>query len=696
MASHLTGYSMMVHSERSEVLCVETSQAPDPCLSGPSHGPAAIPGQYCFPRREAVVIGLLGGLLAFTPLFDGGTTHYPVLVMRLLVLSAALAWIVPQLKQGALVFNRCHLLPIFALFQIWATLSVVWTPYKNPSVQWLITLFCYAALFGVVSQGVKSSAQVSRLLLVFVGMGACEGLMGIMQYVWFGEPRAKGTFFNPNFFATYQVAVLSVVCGMLSYSPWKELTVWRRSLLWGSAIISFAGFIMAQSRGSVMALSLAAAFISGIRFGRKAVVILCLLLLAVTLVPNPLRQRAIEVSTQDPYAFSRIEIWKSSMERVLDHPWGMGLGMYKYASFQYRFPIESDIVRFGKRAESAHNGYLQIAVELGLVGLAMFLIGIGVWMREVVGVLRTTLSNSERGLVVGASGAALAILSHSTVDSVFHEPALVVALIICAGLVIRFRFARNTDVVRWLVPVGYHPVRKAVLWVCVGALIMVMIQPAVSWYAFSRGEAAAKAGDEDNSWYWHEWASRIEPGLTGYRDALARASVERFQQSGNPEWLLRAIEEERLAIELNPLDGRFPYRIGTLFDQLAQQNISPEQRELLRKQATEAYEQGMHADPYSPFNYMGLATIALTQGRVNQARAWLQQAVSYEPNYLPARIRLAELAFNAGDTNSMRAELDAIESIKQRYGSRMLSGLERQFLDVDPSRIEKLTPSGAL
>ena len=111
------------------------------------------------------------------------------------------------------------------------------------------------------------------------------------------------------------------------------------------------------------------------------------------------------------------------------------------------------------------------------------------------------------------------------------------------------------------------------------------------------------------------------------------------------------------------------------------------------KQAIEAYEQGVQADPYFPLNYMGLATVALTQGRVDQARTWLRQAVAYEPNYLPARIRLAELAFNVGDVSSLRAELSVIESVTSRYGNRMLSGLERQFLDVDPSRVEKLKSS---
>ena len=50
-----------------------------------------------------------------------------------------------------------------------------------------------------------------------------RGLLGIVQYIWLGEARAKGTFFNPNFFATYEVAVLSIVLGLLSVIRWSEM-----------------------------------------------------------------------------------------------------------------------------------------------------------------------------------------------------------------------------------------------------------------------------------------------------------------------------------------------------------------------------------------------------------------------------------------------------------------------------------------
>ena len=684
---------MIVRSERDDGLNVEETAAPCCFLPRADHRRvASLEHNLQFWKTSAAVV-LLGSLIIFTPLFDGGTTHTPVMIVRLTILGGFIGWIIHQMRRGSIVLSRCRLLPVVALFLVWATLSVLWAPYKNASIQWVISLCCYAALFGMVSQSIRTSPETRQVLLVLVVMGLCEGVLGIAQYMWLGQLRAKGTFFNPNFFATYQVAVFSVVFGLLSYWRWSEMSVWERVLLWSTASVSFIAFLMAQSRGALLALGIAATFISWHRFGKRALIVLSLILIVVVAVPNPLRQRMSEVSKQDPYAFSRVDIWKSSMKRIADHPWGIGLGMYKYASFQYRFPIDDNIVRYGKRAESAHSGYLQIAVELGMAGLAIFLVGIAVWALEAKSILRSTVSNWEQGFVVGASGAVVAVLSHGLVDSVFHEPALVMILIVCGGLIVGFRFMKRSVTAQWLVPFSFHPVRCGL--VLVGGLLLavLIIQPAAGWYAFTRGEAHAISGEQDFGWYWYEWASRIDPGTTGYHDVLARASVQHFQRFGNPRWLLRAVEEERLAIELNPLDGRFPYRLGMIFDLLARERMSTEQEGFLLKQAAEAYEQAIHADPYSPLNYMGLANIALTQGRADDARTWLRVAVTYEPNYLPARMRLAELALNDGDVKSVRSEIAAIVAAKQKYKGRTMSDLERQFLDADPTPLERTISS---
>jgi O-antigen ligase len=674
---------MIEHCEREQLVDTKTGEAPFSPLVGFDSGLVATLKRHLFSWPFSTVVLLLGSLIIFSPLIEGGTTYLPVLTIRIILLSAGIVWILRRMKLGTLVLCRSSLVPLIAAFLGWAGLSLWCAPYKNPSVQWFIGLLTYAVLFGVVLQGIRTSRQVRQVVMVLVGMGLCEGMLGIIQYVWLGEARAKGTFFNPNFFATYEVAVLSIVVGLLSFIPRSEMKGWQSTFLWSTVAIMFCAFMVAQSRGALLALVTAVTFIGCYRFGKIALVILVVSLVAGVVIPNPLKQRMIDVAAQDPYAFSRIDIWKNSIERIVDRPLGMGLGMYKYSSFQYRFPIESNIVRYGKRAESAHNEYLQMAVELGVGGFLIFLVGIGVWGWEVKEVLRSQQESREQALVTGLTGAVLGILAHSAVDSVFHEPALVILLIVCGGLVLAFQSIKKPGIPRRSVPFSYHPVRLSLVLVCGVVLATLIIQPAAGWYAHERGQAEAQIGRQDLALDWFRRASLIDPGTTGYHDAVARTSVQLFHQSGDPQWLVNAVEEEGQAIELNPLDGRFPYRLGTIYGLLAEQKVSKDQRDLLLNQAAQAYEQALQADPYSPMSYMALAKIRLPQGRVDEAKLWLRRAVATEPNFLPARTLLAELSLKAGEHEAAQSEFDAIVAIKMKYEQWVLSDIERQFLDVD-------------
>jgi O-antigen ligase len=675
---------MIEHCEREQFVNAKAGETTFSHLVNSDSGLVATLKRRLLSWPLSAVVLLLGSLIIFSPLIEGGTTHIPVLIIRLILLVALTVWTIHQMRLGTIALIRSRLIPILVLFLGWAGLSLWWAPYKNPSVQWFISLLMYAVLFGVVLQGIQSSRQVRQVVMVLVGMGLCEGVLGIVQYVCLGEVRAKGTFFNPNFFAMYEVAALSIVLGLLSGVPRSEMKRWQRTFLWSIVAITFCAFMVAQSRGALLALVTAVTFIGCYRFGKVALMILIVSLVAGVVIPNPLKQRVIDVAAQDPYAFSRVDIWKNSVERIVDRPLGMGLGMYKYSSFQYRFPIESNIVRYGKRAESAHNEYLQMAVELGVGGFLIFLVGIGVWGWEVKEVLRSQQEPWERGLVTGLVGAVLGILAHSTVDSVFHEPALVILLIVCGGLVLALQSIKIPDLSRRSVPFSYHPVRLSLVLVCGVVLATLIIQPTAGWYAHERGQAEAQVGQQDLALDWFRWASLIDPGTTGHHDAVAWALVQLSHQSGDPQWLVKAVEEEGQAIELNPLDGRFPYRLGTIYGLLAEQKVSTDQRDLLLNQAAQAYEQALQADPYSPLSYMALANIRLPQGREDEAKSWLQRAVATEPNFLPARALLADLSLKAGEHEAAQLEFDAIVAIKRKYERWVLGDIERQFLDVDP------------
>jgi tetratricopeptide (TPR) repeat protein len=211
----------------------------------------------------------------------------------------------------------------------------------------------------------------------------------------------------------------------------------------------------------------------------------------------------------------------------------------------------------------------------------------------------------------------------------------------------------------------------------------VCTQSAVAWYAHDEGKHHAAQGDLEGAYAWYTQAADIDPATTGYHDSIARTAIELYSESGAATWLLKAAEEEALARKLNPVDGRFAFRAGTVYRLMASQTMSSAQRAELSAKASEAFSEAIRLDPYSPFSYFELAQLRLADGRVEEAIALLTTATTHEPNFLPGRALLAEQSLLAGIPGDYRREYAAIKAIVAKYAHRELSETERRFLDVD-------------
>lgn len=641
--------------------------------------------------RQSSAFLILLGVIVFAPLIDGGTTQLPILIIRLVLLAAGTVWVFSRMRSGTVMLYQTHLLQLVAVFLGWAVLSLCWSPYTNASLQWLVSLTMYAVFFVIVVQGIDSLVDVRGLVVVLLGMGLVEGLIGLTQYVWLGEARARGTFFNPNFFATYEAVVLVLSLGLVAFADFHGLA-WKEQVFIGTvAGIASLAFLSAQSRGAALAL-IAVILIMGIyRLGRVAIVGLALVIGCVVVIPNPLAQRFRDAPVQEPYAYTRFDIWKNSLQRVADRPWGVGLGAYKYSSFQYQFPTNTDIVRYEKRAETAHNEYLQIAVELGVGGLVLFLIGIWGWGREVIRFLEEDLGPWERGVAVGLSGGVLVILFHAAVDSVFHEPALLFLLLLAGGLVLVLRRLRVASVASWrTILFPPRPLRIMVCGLCLTLMLVLTIQPALAWYLRQRGNDEVVQGHVDQALRWHGYAALVDPGTTAHHDTVALLLLQQYQRSGNGAWLIQAIEEMEICVALNSMDGRFPSRLGSLYSMLADAAKSNEQREVLIQEAVASFEMAIERSPFTAMNYLELGRIRFKQGRFEQARAYARRGIDLEPNFLPARILLAEASLRLGDDHEAASELTTIQAVRARYRDRSLNNLETQFLEVDVGHLQQV------
>jgi tetratricopeptide (TPR) repeat protein len=406
-------------------------------------------------------------------------------------------------------------------------------------------------------------------------------------------------------------------------------------------------------------------------------------LLAGVFIPNPLQHRMAHVA-EDPYAYTRLDIWKSSLIRLLEHPLGIGVGMYKQGSFQERFPTEGSIVRYRKRPESAHNEYLQIGVELGVVGLILTLCGIGLLAAEVRYLLSKSTDKTDRGLVMGLAASALVLLLHAGVDSSLHEPSLVILLVLTGGLVHNVYVHVRPEAVNWRrIGFPYHPLRMA--YVVTGALVIAALcaQSALAWYAHEEGKRHAARADLEGAMVWYGRAATIDPGTTGYHDSIARTALQLYGESGAWDWLAKAEEEETIARRLNPVDARFAFRSGSVYRLMASQALTNTQRAELLSKASDSYVDAIRLDPYLPFSYVELAHLRLAEGRVAEAIELLTTATAHEPNFLPGRALRAELSLTEGIPGDYAKEMATITDIHSRYEPQVRDEIERQFMNVD-------------
>ncbi len=194
---------------------------------------------------------------------------------------------------------------------------------------------------------------------------------------------------------------------------------------------------------------------------------------------------------------------------------------------------------------------------------------------------------------------------------------------------------------------------------------------------------------------WYVRAAAIDPGTTGYHDSIARTALELFAESGNSDWLIRAAEEEAMARSLNQADGRFAFRLGTVYRLMAGQPVSKARREELLEKASGAFADAIRLDPYSPLSYYELAQLHVGDGRIEDAISLLTIAKGYEPNFLPGRALLAELSLKAGKPGDYQREYAAIKAVRLMYAGREFTETERRFLDVDLYPLGRALAMGA-
>jgi O-antigen ligase len=130
----------------------------------------------------------------------------------------------------------------------------------------------------------------------------------------------------------------------------------------------------------------------------------------------------------------RAQLWAETIPLIKAYPiFGCGLGGYEpaFLKFKVTYPLVTD--------DFAHNDYLQLLAELGLVGFA---IGAALTFSVVRTSVRKAVGSADPGtryFTVACAGALAAILVHSLADFNLYIPANAMLLSWIAGMTAGFR-----------------------------------------------------------------------------------------------------------------------------------------------------------------------------------------------------------------------------------------------------------------
>jgi len=643
---------------------------------------------------------IAAAILIFSPLLEGGTTHIAVMTIRLMIFSlAGLALFRMHALDEIALMRHGLTVPLLA-FLVLASSSVVLSPYTHHSMQWLIVLVSYAMFLHLLVFFISRWEHVAILLGIVVSMSCAEMTLTAIQTKQ-GNIRPSGTFFNPNFLAGYLVAAWTLVLSHISYqairrtknqffhgSKWTLVT---RLLVPICVAVALTGaIVLTGSRGGLLAASVGLSVVIGLRFGRRRLTLFGILfLICLAVIPNPLRDRIYAEHAFNPVTYARWEMWEGALRSMVDHPMGIGLGLYQYMFPQYAFPVESEIARYGTVAQTPHNEFLQMGVELGIASLLV--VGWGLWIltKEIRWILKQRMTRFQRQLLVGASGGIAGLLAHAAVDSNLHEPALAILLMLFVAVVMAARGLLGGQVGSPMrLPHRLRRISMIGAVLILGFLAVVVVQLGVAWTWYESGTILLKKNDINGALTHYETAVAIDPGKALYHSAIAAANFQMFERGMDLSAAQAAVNHLNEAIALNPLDGRLAGLLGRVYLKVSSAPaVKREERHAALLNAGRAYEQAIHSEPFNAVHYWEAGQVQMQLGNRQEAQALIRHAVEIEPNFLPGRDWLARVYWDEGQKSLARAEYREIVERQVRYRDRKTTPLEREFLTADTNAL---------
>jgi len=261
----------------------------------------------------------------------------------------------------------------FFLFVVWVTISFftlsrsATDPFGNTLTIYISHLFFLITTLIVVD----SLYRLRWTILAAIGSIGWASLYILRE--WQTGSAAYGADYRPGYVTgdpNYFTASVLVCLPIAYYLLLGKQARWERLFCFGCVFVTLPAIMVAASRGGFIGLMAAAVFVvlQSKRKSRNLILVGFGMVVVLVLSPSSPIQRLLHPTTSDVESTNtRLELWHAGWKMVKAHPiTGVGLGNFKAEAPYYAAPgVDLNNI--------AHNTYVEMAAELGVPGLMMFL-----------------------------------------------------------------------------------------------------------------------------------------------------------------------------------------------------------------------------------------------------------------------------------------------------------------------------------
>jgi len=386
----------------------------------------------------ALLYGIFG-LLLFGPLAFGAVEPWSIFLLEAGSAALFLLWLGKQVLDGEIKIRSNPLFLPMAVFGLLIAAQVIFhrSAYPHDTVAQALQYFSYAMLSFLAGQALLRGSQARTLALIFCVYGAAIAGFALLQGIspngklyWIRQPRMGGWIYGPYVNHNHYAGLMEMLVPIpLVLSLTRLASSKARTGAAAAAAVMAGTIFLSGSRGGMMAIVVELAILAGLLIKQKrglrtaigmSVFMVIVVGLLVWIGGGELSRRIATVGPEHTELAGDIRnyINRDGLRMFLKRPiLGWGLGTFPVVYPEFRTFYTNFFVN------EAHNDYLQLLVETGVLGFATML-----WFLATIFMRGMKKIRNWEGEMSGAVALACllglsGILVHSAVDFNLQIPA---------------------------------------------------------------------------------------------------------------------------------------------------------------------------------------------------------------------------------------------------------------------------------